>query len=591
MTSSFFTRKKMMMVGAKRSALDEAHGRLVIVKLAFALLFVLIAARLVDLSFIQGEVRKHMAQGEVSQSRMPDSKKLSRGDVVDRNGTLLAMSLETASLYADPRMVADPESLAANLVKIMPDLTYGDVLQKLQRKGRFIWIKRNLTPEEQYKVLMLGDPAVAFKTEMRRIYPQGPLTAQMVGYTDVDGNGLSGVERSFNSYLKKGSDPLKLTIDIRLQHVLRRETLSEVKKFNAKGGAGIIMDIKTGEVLAAVSLPDYDPHDPGAASAQAIFNNVTLGVYELGSTFKLFTTAALLELKNTPMSATFDARESIKRGRFTIADYHAEKRIMTVPEIFMHSSNIGSGLMAEAVGTEAFKDFYKDLGLLSKMDFEIEEVGTPLYPQPWRDINTLTASFGHGIAVTPLQMVSAAAGIVGGGTLVKPTIIIGNKADDTKKKTEVRIVSEETAHKMRQLLRLVVSKGTGAKADVPGFTVGGKTGTAEKPGVRGYDRKRLISSFLGFFPMEAPRYAIFIMVDEPTGNKSSYGYATGGWVAAPAVGRTIAGMAAILGVQPKTIPAEKDIAAPLHKYLHDKKQLVQLPAIEPATGEADVTSH
>ncbi len=562
--------------GSKRSALDMAHGRIVLLSLSFALLYFTVAARVVDLTILQGELPRMTGTTAERASEPEQKKSVVRADILDRNGVLLATSLETASLYADPGLIGDPVRAATALSKAIPGITYGDALEKLQRKGRFVWLKRNLTPEEQSRILQMGEPGLKFQTEYTRIYPQGELTAHMVGYGSVDGQGLSGVERSFDELLAKGGKPLALTLDVRLQHILRRETQKAISEFTAKGGAGIIMDVVTGEILAATSLPDFDPQNPSAASKAQMFNNITLGVYEPGSTMKIFSTAALLELKKPSLGMTFETTKPLKVGKFTIRDYHPEPHPLNIPEIFMHSSNIGSALMGQMVGTKALKDFYDDLGLLSPMNVEIDEKGKPLIPNPWREISTLTASFGHGISVTPLQIVAASSAIVRGGTLVKPTIILDEAlakgAKHLSSTDEVRVVSPQTSHRMRQMMRLVVTEGTAKFADVPGYNVGGKTGTAEKIIAGRYDRNKKISSFMGFFPMEAPRYAIFIMVDEPIGNKKSYGYATAGWVAAPAAGRVVAAMAPLLGMKPAHTAAEEDISYPLLPYVKDRKK-------------------
>lgn len=554
------------MAGARRSTLDIARGRMVVVTCFFIIAYILVAARVFDLSVIQGELRRGDA-AEAAAPAQAAAVAAVRADITDRNGVLLATSLETASLYADPALVSDPVRVAKDLARALPSLSYGDALQKLQRKGRFVWLARNLTPAEQYEILKLGYPGLDFKTEYRRIYPQERLTAHIAGYTDLDGHGLGGVERSFDRLLASGGRPLALTVDIRLQHILRRELAAAVSEFSAKGGAGTIMDVRTGEVLAAVSLPDFDPHNPGAEGSGPLFNRLTQGVYEMGSTFKIFSTAAFLETKGAPLDTVFDATKPIKRGRFSIADYHPEKRPLTVPEIFMYSSNIGAALEGEAVGAEDLEAFYGSLGLLDAPEIEIGETGRPLVPSPWRDIDTLTAAFGHGIAVTPLQMVTAAASIAGGGGLLRPALV-RDAASRPEKAAKARIVSPQTAHRMRQMMRLVVTDGTGRAADVPGYNVGGKTGTAEKnaPG-GGYDRGRLLSSFIGFFPVDEPRYAVFVMVDEPKGTKKSFGYATGGWVAAPAVGRIVAAMGPLLGMKPQGAEREKEFAASLRQYL------------------------
>ncbi len=561
-------RNAVKIAGERGAVLDQARGRIVMMSCIFIVLYVLMAGRAFDLSVIQSGVGED-AQVLLDQSFDGPEEKIAarRGDVYDRNGILLATTLQTASLYADPYLISDPKAAAQGLVEIFPDLKYGDILQKLQSKKRFLWVKRQIMPEDQARVLKLGEPGLVFEYEYKRIYPQGAQLAHLLGYTNIDNTGLAGLERGFNSMLASGQD-LKLTVDMRLQHALRREMQKVIKDFSAIGGAGVVLDVTNGDILAGVSLPDFDPHDAGTAESKEVFNRLTLGVYELGSVFKIFSTAAFLETHDVPMSTTFDASEPIKVGRFTINDYHAEDRILTIPEVFMYSSNIGSAMMGQAVGTDVLRSFYDDLGLLRPLDFEVREVAQPLVPQPWREVNTLTASYGHGLATTPLQTALAAASIVNGGTLVKPSLILnGNVAP-----SDLRVVSETTAHRMRQLLRLVVTDGTGSKADVPGYRVGGKTGTAEKIAGRGYDQKKLISSFIAAFPIDAPRYLVFIAIDEPKGTKASFGYATGGWVAAPAVARVITAMGSILGLAPHDLSAEREISAPLKQFVAAKEK-------------------
>ncbi len=564
-----FGRKTLYMAGSRGSALDQARGRLVLISAVFVFAYLIVAARLVDVSVIQAALQRGEETFSFEQSAKADVAKR-RSDIVDRNGILLARSLTTASLYADPALISDAPKLARVLSKVFPELSYGDILKKIQGNGRFVWIKRNLTPEEQQKILYLGDPALAFQNEDRRLYPQGELGAHMVGYSGIDGQGLGGVEGAFDKLLSHSNAPLMLTLDVRLQHAMRREIAATVKKFKAQGGAGIIMDAHSGEVLASVSYPDFDPHQVPGPNDKRLFNRTTLGVYELGSTFKIFSTAAVLDKKNIPLSRQFDARTPLEVGRFKINDYHAENRYLSVPEIFMHSSNIGSALMGQMVGTKALKQFYSDLGLFNASPIEVAEVSKPLIPDPWREVHTVTASYGHGIAVSPMQMVAATASIINGGVLVQPTLIHDQSAHRDNKKL-VRVVSPETAHRMRQLMRLVVADGTGGKAEVVGYDVGGKTGTAEKPGSGGYNKKRLISSFVGAFPMHAPKYVVFIMVDEPQGIKETYGYATGGWVAAPAVGNVIRSMTSILAIKPSG--QNEELIAPLRRYVKTKEQI------------------
>lgn len=565
----FFRRPSEKIIGARRSALDVARGRLVFVGICFSLGYILLAARTMDLTVIQGELPRlaHMGtdSDDAPEQVAADDKPL-RGDITDRNGVLLARSLNTASLYADTYYITRPEKTAADLVKVLPDLKYADILPKLQKKTHFVWLRRNLTPKNQIAILNLGQPGLNFQDEAHRLYPQGAIASHIVGFTDIDGHGLGGVERNFNALLETGEKPLKLTIDIRLQHIVRRELKKAIKEFSGVGGVGAIMDVNTGEVLAAVSEPDFDPQSVSEKDRPALFSRLTQGVYEMGSTFKIFTAAAMIELKNPGMGQTFDARAPIEIGGFKIKDYHPENAWITIPEIFMVSSNIGAARMAEQIGTTGLRQFFKDVGLLDPLQIEIQEVARPLIPNPWLPISTLTASYGHGIAVTPLQTLGAVSSVINGGTLVHPTLMMDDELSK-KVKDGKHIVSAETSHRMRQLLRLVVTNGTGKSADVPGFQVGGKTGTAEKNSGGTYNHKSLLSSFIGVFPMNAPKYAVMIMVDEPKGNAASHGYATGGWVGAPPVARVIAAMAPILGIVPKDIPHEQDMATPLLPYI------------------------
>lgn len=559
-----FSKLSMHIVGEKSSALDLARSRIVLIVGLFMIIYIVVAARLVDATIIQGYFRTsdELTSVDREQDKRADEK-IRRADIIDRNGVLLATSLKTASLHADPKLILDPVGTAKALVKVFPELVYGETLRKLQDNKRFVWIKRNLTPEEQQKILEIGDPGLAFDYDFRRFYPQGALTSHIVGYSDVDGRGLGGIERSFNKILTSDGKPIELTIDVRLQHILRRETKAAMQDFTAKAAAGVIMDVNSGEILAAVSLPDFDPQKPEARPDSAeMFNRITLGVYEMGSIFKIFTTAAVLDKTSVSMGQTFNTTQPLVRYGRKISDYHPEKHPLTLPEIFMHSSNIGTALLAETIGTANLRNFLKDLGLTKKEEFEINEVGTPLLPTPWREINTLTVSYGHGIAVTPLQVVAAASSIVNGGYLVKPTLI---KGEAEKKNAHIRVVRQETSLKMRQLMRLVVTEGTGGNADVPGYMVGGKTGTADKAENGRYVKGKRMSSFMGFFPINDPKYAVFIVVDEPNPNKKSYGYATAGWVAAPAVGRVISSMAPLLNMKP--LNNAPDIAAPLHQFV------------------------
>ena len=527
--------------GIGKEALETGRNRLLVTAAVLTIAFLGIGARLVDLSVISGEDVAESANIQVTPPNL-----VSRADIVDRNGVVLASSLPTASLYADPKAVMDAETASQKIVTVFPDMNAEDIYKDLTRGGRFIWIKRNLSPEQQLAVNRLGIPGFAFLREERRIYPHGALTAHTMGVTDIDGNGISGVERAFDQRLRQADQPLKLAMDVRVQSILRTELSAAMTEFKAVGAAGLVFDVKTGEVVAMSSLPDFDPNDREAFAGDSRFNRVTKGVYEMGSTFKLFTAAMALDSGTVDMDGGYDATQPIQIARFTISDYHPEKRWLSVPEIIVHSSNIGAAKMAVDVGGDMQRAYLGKLGLLTPAHLELPEVGSPLVPSPWRPINTMTISYGHGIAVSPVQLAVAIGALVNGGILHEPTVLKRNPGDAPGE----QVLSAATSEKMRQLMRLVVAKGTGRKAEAEGYFVGGKTGTAEKQFAGGYKKSAKISSFIGAFPIQDPRYVVFAMVDEPVGNKRTFNYATGGWVAAPIIRRVVSQIAPILGIEP-----------------------------------------
>ncbi len=440
-----------------------------------------------------------------------------------------------------------PATPRASSPTILPDLNESEIYAKLTSDKSFVWIKRQLTPREMAAVNALGIPGLDFQDEEKRIYPQGRAFAHVVGYAGVDNKGLAGIERSFDESLRSRHTPLQLSVDLRIQSILRAEIAKQVAEFHAVGGSGIVMNVNTGEVVALVSLPDFDPNDPGASPPENLFNRVTLGTYEIGSVFKIFTVAMALDDGVTTLSGGYDASHPIQIGRFTIHDDHAQNRWLSVPEIFMYSSNIGAAKMAVDVGADRQREFLGKLGLLTTPNFELPEVAAPLLPSAWHPVNVMTIGFGHGISVSALQIATAVSAVVNGGVLHRATII---KRPDDEPITGRRVLSETTSIELRKLLRLVVEKGTGKFAEAPGYLVGGKTGTAEKVSGKRYATHSLLSSFAGVFPVNDPRYFIMISIDEPHGDKHTFGYATGGWVAAPAVSRSVERMASLLGIQP-----------------------------------------
>jgi cell division protein FtsI (penicillin-binding protein 3) len=527
--------------GPAKAALEMGRTRLLMAAGAFALGFLAVSVRLADVSLIKESNEPRIAR--VVTAAEP----VHRAEIRDRNGTVLATSLITHSLYADPQQVLDPHEAAVKLARALPGLNAAEVEAGLRSERRFVWLQRHLTPQQYYDVNRLGIPGLSFRKDERRVYPHGALAAQVLGFTDIDEHGIAGVEKYFDKALATGARPLDLSLDVRVQYILREELQAEMLAHKAIGASGLVLDVTTGEVIAAVSLPDFDPNDPNDAPAAARFNRNTLGSYEMGSTFKIFTTAMALESGVAKITDRFDATHPIEIARFTIRDYHALNRWLSVPEIFIHSSNIGAVRMAMEVGTERQQEYLDRFGLMRPASIELPEIGEPQLPHPWRKISTMTVAFGHGMAVSPLQLARAVAAVANDGVMLPTTLV---KRTPDEKFAGERVISVSTARQVQGLMRRVVLEGTGRKADAVGYLVGGKTGSSDKKGPSGKIHG-LLSLFVGAFPMNQPRYLVLAIVDDPKGNKETYGFATGGWIAAPVVGRTVTRIAPLLGVKPQ----------------------------------------
>ena len=568
MAIDFFQQNKSSISGTHAKTLDQARVRLLTIAMFLIMGYLAVGLRLIDLTLL-----RQSSHTEASVSRGEKAKPLGnspRGFIFDRNGNLMASSLKMASAYANTTLVDSPKILARQISDILPELKTKDILKKLSSGKRFVWIKRNITPEQKYALNALGNYALGFQREACRIYPDGNLTAHVVGFTDVDGKGLAGIERVFNKQLSESGDSVRLTIDLRVQHMLHRELGKIVKEFRAKAGVGIVMEVNTGEIIALVSLPDFDPNLVGDATDEQKRNRATMSALEMGSTFKIFSIAAALDGGEIRFSSIFDATHPIKYGRFTISDSHPKRRPLTVPEIFMYSSNIGAVKMAESIGNEGMKNFYRSLGFMEQVPIEFFEREVTIFPSPWRDIHTMTTSYGHGIAVSPLHLIRAASAIVNGGIMPTATFLISDKKLSTAPAGE-RVIKAETSGQMRKLLELAVAAGTGKNAWVDGYNVGGKTGTAEK-NIRGrYKRDVLLSSFLGVFPIQNPRYAILVMLDEPKATENMKGSATGGVTAAPVVARVVEQMGPLYQIPPDMERTREDIEKEMSIYLKEKK--------------------
>ena len=457
--------------GIRQQTMEKRRNRLLAIGVVITFAFLVIAGRLIELTIPGKGAEPHLASASPLRPAVAD-----RVGIVDSNGIIMATSLPTASLYADPVDVPDAGEAADKLVAVLPVLNRAEMMVKLKSTARFVWIRRNLTPKQKYQVNRLGLPGFYFQRGERRVYPHGRVAAHVLGFTDTDGLGIAGIEKYFDNVLRNGKASLALSLDLRIQSILHQELSLAMTEFKALGAAGTVLDVQTGEVLAMVSLPDFDPNVPGSGGKDGAFNRMTKGVYEMGSTFKLFTMAMALDSGTVTLSDGYDASKPLRVARYTISDFHAKNRWLSVPEILVYSSNIGAAKMALDVGTSTQKRYLDRLWLLRPAAIELPEVGAPLIPSPWRQINTITIAYGHGIAVTPLQLASAVAALVNGGVYRPATLLKQRRGLPPEGK---RVLKAETSRQMRELMRLVVRSGTGRKADAVGYMVGGKTGTAE----------------------------------------------------------------------------------------------------------------
>jgi cell division protein FtsI (penicillin-binding protein 3) len=480
---------------------------------------------------------------KVTVSSIYDKNKLGkRGNVLDRSGTLLATDLKTKSLYISSVLVKDPQMLASGIAAIFSDLSEKEILKKIsanKRNKQWILIRRNLTPMQVEAVENLKMAGLIFEDDRIRVYPQKSIVSHYIGYVDRDRKGLAGMEMQYDRKLSKNED-LQTAMDVRVQDILHDELLNAMEKYRAKAASGVVLNVNTGEVLALSSIPDFDGNSSNKASADEYFNRITNGVYELGSVMKIITNTIAFEETSLKPSDTFNVRDPVKYGRFTISDYHAIKDVMTVDEIFSYSSNIGTVKIADKIGIENQKKFLAKLGLLKKLDTDFPGLGKPIYPRLWSEISLYTISYGHGIAVTPLHLAMASAAIVNGGILYKPSFLKLDKQPEGE-----RVIRESTSETMRTLLRNVVESGTGKNANVEGYEVGGKTGTAERAESGSYNTRLTTASFVAAFPISNPQYLVYVIFDRP-----NYIFNTGGMVAAPVAGNVIKNIAPILGVRP-----------------------------------------
>ncbi|MDR7144505.1 penicillin-binding protein 2 [Rhizobium sp. BE258] len=537
--------------GSRKKKAGQAKSRVGLLILGFTALYGVIGGRLVEYAMKDQEI--------VSSILPPDRLMASRPDILDRNGEVLATDIRTVSLFAEPNKIVDVDEAIEKLATVLPDLDAKGTYKKLSVKtSHFAWLRRQLTPKQQSQILALGIPGIGFRPEKRRFYPGGPTASHILGYVNIDNRGVSGMEKyiddqgladlaSVGMTSDQPLEPVKLSIDIRVQNIVRDVVTSAVTNYEAKGAGAVVLDIHTGEVLGMASAPDFDPNNPEEGAKEGWLNRMSNGTFEMGSTFKTFSTAMALDSGKVSINDSFDASRPIRIGGFTINDFHGQRRWLTVPEIFEYSSNIGTAKMIDIVGMEMQKDYLTRFGLLTRMKTELPEVKMPSQPKVWKKINSITISFGHGVSTTPMQTAVAGAALVNGGKLIEPTFLprTREQADET---AEV-VVKKSTSDAIRYLFKLNGLKGSGRNADVAGFNVGGKTGTADKVVNGRYAHNLNFNAFLAAFPIDNPRYVVLTFCDEPHNGEKGQNIAA--YTAAPMVKNIIRRAAPILGVEPQ----------------------------------------
>ena len=470
---------------------------------------------------------------------------ITRADIIDRKGNILATSLPTANLYAKPQKIKNKEKVAAKLSEYIPDMLYEDILAQLNKKSNFVYIKRNLSLAQKYQIYALGIQGLGFEDMEKRIYPHKNLFAHILGKTNIDNIGISGIEQKLNERLTSSDIPLRLSVDAGIQDTIRTILQEAVTKFQAEGAAAILMDVNNGEIIAMLSLPDFNPNIAAAPQERSQFNFTTKGLYEPGSVFKIFNAALGLETGKVRLSDKFDATKPLKLRYNTIKDYRGENRWLDLQEILIYSSNIGSAQIALKVGKTEQQNFLRSLGLFEPLDsFEVTEKASPSIPKRWGEETTATVSYGYGMSVTPLHIISAFCAMVNGGIYHTPTLLKHSEADKGHK-----VISSKTSKTMRKLLRGVVTKGSGKRANVAGYEVAGKTGTANKLVNGRYVDKKVMTSFVAAFPVSNPQYALFVVMDEPKPSKDTFGFVTSGWNTVPTAGKIIQAIAPQLNVK------------------------------------------
>ncbi|MCV6591437.1 MAG: penicillin-binding protein 2 [Silicimonas sp.] len=534
----------------------RAEGRLLVLGIAFLCAFSMVGFKMSILAGSDPVEPKSAASGAQIVA--------ARADITDRNGRILATNLTTHSLYAQPHQMIDPDRAARELARIFPDLNDEKLFEQFTGKRKFLWIKRRISPEQQQAVFDIGDPGLLFGPREMRLYPNGRLAAHVLGGAGFGREGVSaaevvgvaGVEKAMDEVLRdpgRGDRSLALSIDLTVQAAVEEVLAGGMRLMNAKGAAAVLMDAQTGEILSLASLPDFDPNDrprpltTGDQADSPLFNRAVQGLYELGSTFKIFTTAQGVEERLVSRNTWIETEGPMVWGKHKIRDFKDLGPALTVEDIIVESSNIGTARIALMFGAERQQDFLKKLGLFKPVPVELVEArgAKPLLPKKWADIHTMTVSYGHGISTSPLHLAQAYASLLNGGREVTASLIKGGHP------LGAQVVSENTSKQMREFLRATVTRGTASMGDVPGYHVGGKTGTADKPTPRGgYYKDKVIATFASVFPAHDPKYVLVVTLDEPEDTTGPKPRRTAGWTAVPVAAQIIRRAAPLLGMAP-----------------------------------------
>ena len=539
-----------------RTRIEKSDLRLKLIAGGFAMVYCVIGARLVYFGFKPDPASLRRTVVEQSSGARPQ--------IVDRNGEVMATDVRTVSLFAEPRSIIDKDEATELITAVLPDLNAKELRDKLGSRKGFVWVKREITPKQQEEIYRLGLPGVGFWPENKRIYPNGPLGAHVLGFANIDNIGIAGIEKYIDGQgladlhgagfhiTHETLQPISLSLDLRATQAVRDDLAKGIEHYRAKAGGAAILDVNTGEIIAYASMPDYDPNNPVDALDPNHINRLNVGVYEMGSTFKALSIAMALEANKVNLNSRLDARSELHFGRFAIHDYHAQRRALTVPEVFTYSSNIGTARMALMVGVEGHKAFLRKMGQLERLRTELPENAEPIVPKNWGELNTMTIAFGHGLAVAPLQAMMAVGALVNGGLMMKPTFI--KRTEEEAKKNAPRVVRPEVSESMRYLMRLNAEIGSAKTTNIAGYFVGGKTGTAEKVIGGRYSKNRLFTTFMAIAPADKPKYLFLTILDEPQGLPETHGYATAAWNAGAITGKIVERAGPILGLPPRFDP-------------------------------------